>query len=193
MKPFTHKTTNPMIVLNSCSRYPFLQHSTCHSQTHHESRNDTSLCLIRRFFVRLRISKYFMNSSKRFRSEVIFENEHMFCSEYMFVSARLFRNWREQRPSNMGDLCSSFIEEGESLLHGVDLLLALFCTALRVYFWVKWYILYKPTKQSSPSARSRARAHTHAHTQTNTHIFISQDFCYRDLTSVTKVMKLEVE
>jgi hypothetical protein len=37
-------------------------------------------CLIRCFLVRLRISKYFTNSSKQFRSEAMFENEHTFCS-----------------------------------------------------------------------------------------------------------------
>jgi hypothetical protein len=37
-------------------------------------------CLIRYLFARIRIAKCFMNSSKRFRCEVMFENEHTFCS-----------------------------------------------------------------------------------------------------------------
>jgi hypothetical protein len=37
-------------------------------------------CLIRYFLVRIRTTKCFTNSSKRFRCELMFKNEHAFCS-----------------------------------------------------------------------------------------------------------------
>jgi hypothetical protein len=102
MNPFTHKTTKPMAILNSCSRIPLLQLRHCLksvravisavlSLDEHLSQTNTSCvpkccyqsvycCLIRYFFVRMRIAKCFTNSSKRFRCEVMFDNEHTFCS-----------------------------------------------------------------------------------------------------------------
>jgi hypothetical protein len=75
-------------------------------------------CLIRYFLVRIRIAKCFTNNRKRFRCEVI-EKEHISARKYtMFSSTQLLRNWREQRPSNQGDLDSN-VTGGcwESLLH----------------------------------------------------------------------------
>jgi hypothetical protein len=42
-------------------------------------------CLIRYFLVRIRIAKCFMNRSKRFRREIMFENEHTFYSSLHYV------------------------------------------------------------------------------------------------------------
>jgi hypothetical protein len=45
----------------------------------------------------------------------------------MFASVQLLRNWREQRPSNQGDLDSSVTGEGGRVYYtGVDLLLISF-------------------------------------------------------------------
>jgi hypothetical protein len=50
----------------------------------HLSQTNTScvpkFCLIRYFLVRISFAKYFTNSNKRFRYEVMLENEHTFCS-----------------------------------------------------------------------------------------------------------------
>jgi hypothetical protein len=53
----------------------------------------------------------------------MFENEH--TREYtMFAAAQLLRNWREQRPSNNGDLDSNVTGEGGRVYYtGVDLFL----------------------------------------------------------------------
>jgi hypothetical protein len=57
------------------------------------------------FLVRIRIAKCFTNSNKRFRCEVMFENEHTFCPWIHHIrTCIVLRNWREQRPSNKGDL-----------------------------------------------------------------------------------------
>jgi hypothetical protein len=50
----------------------------------------------------------------------------------MFAPAQLLRNWREQRPSNQGDLDSSVTgETGTAFYTGVNLLLIefLFCSS----------------------------------------------------------------
>jgi hypothetical protein len=51
----------------------------------------------------------------------------------MFAPAQLLRNWREQRPSNKGDLDSSVTGRmGESLTRGWTC----FCTVVRGCCWV---------------------------------------------------------
>jgi hypothetical protein len=44
----------------------------------------------------------------------------------MFVPTRLLRSWREQRPSNKGDLDMSNGGGRKGVLHGVDVRLTLF-------------------------------------------------------------------
>jgi hypothetical protein len=53
-------------------------------------------------------------------------NTHSAREYIMFAHAQLLSNWREQRPSNKGDLESSVTGESGSVLHVVDLLLILF-------------------------------------------------------------------
>jgi hypothetical protein len=87
-------------------------------------------CLIRYVLVRIRNDKC-LSSSKRFRCEVVFENGLLFVDK----SCSLLCTWREQRPSNKGDLDSEC--HGKSLLPWVDVLLvSFFFPAVRNYFWV---------------------------------------------------------
>jgi hypothetical protein len=51
----------------------------------------------------------------------------------MFASAQLLRNWREQRPSNQGDLGLSVTGEVRENYTGADLLL--------IYFLLPWYAI----------------------------------------------------
>jgi hypothetical protein len=55
----------------------------------------------------------------------MFENEHSSAREYtMFTPAQLLRNWREQRPSNNGDLDLTVTGDvGIVYYTGVDLIL----------------------------------------------------------------------
>jgi hypothetical protein len=116
---FMYKTTKQTAVLN-----PLLQMMRCLNQHGRNSavssldghllQKNTSCfaiycyqsvycCLVRYFSARMRIAKCFTKSSKRFRCEVMFENEHatrFVRQRTMFAPAQLFRNWREQRPSN---------------------------------------------------------------------------------------------
>jgi hypothetical protein len=73
-------------------------------------------CLVRYFLVRIRIAECLTNSGKRFRCETVFENEHTFYS-WIDAPARHLHNWREQRPSNKGNLDSSVTEEVGRVLH----------------------------------------------------------------------------
>jgi hypothetical protein len=68
--------------------------------------------LIQYFLLRISIAKCFTNSNQRFRYEIMFENETRSTRDYtMFAPAQVLRNWREQRPSNKGDLDSSIAWE----------------------------------------------------------------------------------
>jgi hypothetical protein len=63
----------------------------------------------------------------------------------MFVPAQLLHNWREQRPSNQGDLDSSVTEEvGREYYTEVDLLLIRFLYRSTWLCWLrfKWHTLY---------------------------------------------------
>jgi len=71
--------------------------------------------------------KFFTNSSKRIRCEVMFENEHRSAREYiMFTSAQLLRSWSEQRPSKKFNLDSRVTGE----VRRVDLFMISFCTVI---------------------------------------------------------------
>jgi hypothetical protein len=58
-------------------------------------------CLVRFFTVRIRNAKFFMDSSRRFQCEAMLENarEHT-----LLASAHHLCNWRQQEPSNQGDI-----------------------------------------------------------------------------------------
>jgi hypothetical protein len=77
------------------------------------------------------------------------------ASEYTtFVSAQLLRNWREQRPSNKGNLDSRItVKIGTIYYTEVGLLLISFFTVVLGLLF-KWYALYKsfPTSVEQPHA-----------------------------------------
>jgi hypothetical protein len=64
-------------------------------------------------------------------------NTHSAREYTMFASAQFLRNWREQRPSNKGDLDSSVTGEVRSVYYtGADLLLIQFLTVVRDCCWI---------------------------------------------------------
>jgi hypothetical protein len=81
-------------------------------------------CRIRYFLVRVFITKCFINSSRLFHCEVVFENKHMFCLWIHHV--HICSTDMSSGLSNKGDIHSSVMGDIGIVLHGVDLLLILF-------------------------------------------------------------------
>jgi hypothetical protein len=94
--------------LNRCARNfsYFVAHVTNKHFLYPEILLPVGALLSYTVLVRIRIAKCFTNSRKQFRCEVMFKNEHT-----MFGPAQLLRTWREQRPSNKGDLNSNVTRE----------------------------------------------------------------------------------
>jgi hypothetical protein len=67
----------------------------------------------------------------------MFENEHTCAREYTICTpAHLWRNWREQLPSNQGSLGSNVTGRFEGFITWrLDLLLVSFCTVVRDCYW----------------------------------------------------------
>jgi hypothetical protein len=102
-------------------------------------------CLIWYFLVEISIVKFFTNSNERFRYDVMFENEHTFCVWIHHIHTRpALCNWREQRPSNQGDLDSSVTGEVGRVLHRGGLPSFLIFVPNYVIIWLhfKFYTLY---------------------------------------------------
>lgn len=110
--PFTHKTMEPIAILNSYSRIPLLEPSHCSKLVRANSSyfvldehllqttiicvlklcyKSVHCCLIRCILVRTRIAKCFQNGRKLFQCEVMFENKHTFCSRN--TCSNLHRFW----------------------------------------------------------------------------------------------------
>jgi hypothetical protein len=125
--------------------------STCHRQTLMCSEVLLAVGVLCHFLVRIRITKCFTNSSKRFRWEIMFENEHTFCSWiYHVCTAQILRNWRGQRPSNQGDLESNVTGEvGRECYTGVGLLLI---SLMYRSTWLLWVVF--ETVHRMPKSRS---------------------------------------
>jgi hypothetical protein len=90
----------------------------CHRQTLPVSRNfcyQSVYCrLIRDFLFKTRIASCFTNSSKRFRCEVgQYSRMNTRCARgyNILAPAQPLRSWREQRPSNHGEIDSSVTGE----------------------------------------------------------------------------------
>jgi hypothetical protein len=154
MNPFNHKTMKPMAILNSCSRIPLLQLLHCLKSVRPFQLFclSTSTCnkhfLCPKIFLRVGVLlPYSVPSFQHTHWQMLHEQQQMISIRRNIKNIHTFRSWihhvrtyivlrkwREQRPSNKGDLKSSATGEAWSVYcRRVILFLFFFCTEVRAF------------------------------------------------------------